>query len=228
MFERFSDQARRVIVLTQEQAREHGHDFIGAEHMLLAILRACEIGSAATTARALAQLGIDPAAARAKIALTHGPSEPSATGNIPFTQQAKKVLENSLREAQALNHAHIEPSHLLLALTSVAADDPDTPLGTARATLGFSHDDLRKALRTVTESRDEVPEALPYSPQATTALARADVEARESGSSSIDAGHVLLGLLTVDDEIVHPALRALGVDPQQLTAEVLARQPRRD
>ncbi|MFI7003054.1 Clp protease N-terminal domain-containing protein [Nocardia sp. NPDC050175] len=226
MFERFSDQARRVIVLTQEEARERGHDYIGAEHMLLAVLRACEIGSAATTARALAELGIDPTTARAQIALTPGTADHSMSGHIPFTKQARKALENSLREAQELEHAHIEPSDLLLALTSTAADDPETPVGAAVTTLGLTHEKLRQALRSVAKYRVAATVTPHFTTQAQKALARADSEARKSNSNRVDTGHLLLGLLAQEDEVVRPALQALGIDPEQLATEVLNRLPR--
>lgn len=228
MFERFSDQARRVIVLTQEEARERGHDYIGAEHMLLAVLRACEIGSAATTARALAELGIDPAISRAQISLAPGTVDHRASGNIPFTKQARKALENSLREAQALNHAHIEPSDLLLALTSTADDDPETPVGTAVTALGLTHEKLRRALRVVATYQTASSVTPHFTTKAQQALARADIEARKSTGSGVDTGHLLLGLLAQKDEVVYPALQALGIDPQRLAAEVLDRLPRKE
>ncbi|WP_433663690.1 Clp protease N-terminal domain-containing protein [Nocardia sp. CA-128927] len=226
MFERFSDQARRVIVLTQEEARERGHDYIGAEHMLLAVLRACEIGSAATTARALAELGIDPATARAQIALTPGAADHGKSGHIPFTKQARKALENSLREAQALNHVHIEPSDLLLALTSTADDDPETPVGTAVTTLGLTHEKLRRAL--LAGARYQTPATVTphFTMQAQKALVRAEIEARKSNKTSVDTEHLMLGVLAQENEVVHAALQALGVDPQQLSTEVLNRLPR--
>ncbi|MFI6166072.1 Clp protease N-terminal domain-containing protein [Nocardia sp. NPDC051052] len=228
MFERFSDQARRVIVLTQEEARERGHDYIGAEHMLLAILRACEIGSAATTARALAELGIEPAAARAQIALTPGTAEHGLSGHIPFTKQARKALENSLREAQRLEHVHIEPSDILLALTSTADDDPETPVGTAVTTLGLTHEKLRRALRAASTYRAATIVTPHFTTRAQQALARADVEARKSNSDRVDVGHLLLGLLAPDDEVVRSALQALGIEPEQLATEVRNRLPREE
>ncbi|MFE9583066.1 Clp protease N-terminal domain-containing protein [Nocardia sp. NPDC006044] len=228
MFEKFSDQARRVIVLTQEEARERGHDYIGAEHMLLAVLRACEIGSAATTARALTELGIDPPTAKAQIALTPGTADNSVSGHIPFTEQARKALENSLREARALNHAHIEPSDLLLALTSTADDDPETPIGTAVTALGLTYERLRRALR-VGATYQAVPSVTPhFTTAAQQALARATVEARQSTESGVDTGHLLLGLLAREDGIVYPALRALGIDPQQLATEIRHRLAREE
>ncbi|PXX56546.1 ATP-dependent Clp protease ATP-binding subunit ClpC [Nocardia tenerifensis] len=226
MFEKFSDQARRIIVLTQEEARERGHGYIGAEHMLLAVLRACEIGSAATTARALAELAIDPASARASIALTPGTAEHGVSSHIPFTKQARKALENSLREARSLGHEHIEPSDLLLSLTGVATDDPESPVGTAVTALGLTQEKFRRALRAGATYRTGATVAPHFTPQALKALARANAEAREADRGRVDTRHLLLGLLTEEDEFVHPALQALGVDAEQLAAEVRSRPPR--
>ncbi|MEV6561819.1 Clp protease N-terminal domain-containing protein [Nocardia sp. NPDC051756] len=147
------------------------------------------------------------------------------SGHIPFTKQARKALENSLREAQALNHVHIEPSDLLLALTSTAADDPETPVGTAVTALGLTHEKLRRALR-VGATYQAAPSITPhFTTKAQQALARANIEARKSSGSGVDTGHLLLGLLAQEDEVVHPALQALGIDPQQLATEILDRLP---
>ncbi|ASF08601.1 hypothetical protein NBRGN_038_00070 [Nocardia brasiliensis NBRC 14402] len=228
MFEKFSDHARRVVVFSQEAARDLHHGYIGAEHMLLAVLDLCEREPTLGAAAALAQLGIEPKAALARIALPPGPGDLNVSGYIPFTKQARKVLENSLREAQALDDAHIGPSHLLLALTSAAANDPETPIGTAIATLELSHENLRAALRAGTAARAAASVTPQFAPQAIKALAVAKVHAQQSGSSTVDLGHLLLGLLALDDDVVRPAFDALEVDRGRLADEVLGRLPRRE
>ncbi len=119
MFERFTDQARRVLVLAQEEARSLRHDFIGTEHMLLGLVR--EGGSLG--ARALADLGVTLDAARARVMEKIGPA-PGPAGDPaddpPFTPRAKKVLELSLREALQLGHSHIRAEHILLGLVREA------------------------------------------------------------------------------------------------------------
>lgn len=112
MFERFTDRARRVLVLAQEEARLLDHNFIGTEHLLLGLLREQE----GIAARALSASGITLEAVRAKVEETIGPSGSSPTGSPPFTPRAKKVLELSLREALTLNHNYIGTEHLLLGL----------------------------------------------------------------------------------------------------------------
>src|ERR1700684_3847774 len=112
MFERFTDRARRALVLAQEEARLLNHSFIGTEHILLGLLHE-EEGVAAT---ALQHLGFSLEAPRAKVEETIGLSGTSPTGSPPFTPRAKKVLELSLREALQLGHNYIGTEHMLLGL----------------------------------------------------------------------------------------------------------------
>jgi ATP-dependent Clp protease ATP-binding subunit ClpC len=114
VFERFTDRARRVVVLAQEEARILNHNYIGTEHLLLGILHEEDgIG-----ARALTAVGISLPRARAEVEELIGHGKSSPTGHIPFTPRSKKVLELSLREALKLNHNHVGSEHLLLGLLS--------------------------------------------------------------------------------------------------------------
>jgi ATP-dependent Clp protease ATP-binding subunit ClpA len=112
MFERFTDQARRVVVLAQEEARMLGHGYIGTEHILLGLLSEGE-GQAA---QALAALEISLEAAREQVAEIIGEGTGQPAGHIPFTPRTKKVLELSLREAQRLGDGYIGTEHILLGL----------------------------------------------------------------------------------------------------------------
>jgi len=112
MFERFTDQARRVVVQAQEEARALGHDYIGTEHILLGLLSERE----GLAAQALSSLGISLDAAREQVVETAGKGAGQQSGHIPFTPRTKKVLELSLREAQRLGHDHIGTEHILLGL----------------------------------------------------------------------------------------------------------------
>ena len=118
MFERFTDRARRVVVLAQEEARMLNHDYIGSEHILLALIH--EDGGVA--AQALGSLGVTEEAARQQVEeiIGRGQQDPPH-GHIPFTPRAKKVLQLSMREAIALGHAYIGTEHILLGL--VREDD---------------------------------------------------------------------------------------------------------
>src|SRR3954464_13484258 len=112
LFERFTDRARRVLVLAQEEARLLNHNFIGTEHILLGLIHEGE----GVAAKALEQLGISLEAVREKVEETTGPAGSSTTGSPPFTPRAKKVLELSLREALQLGHNYIGTEHMLLGL----------------------------------------------------------------------------------------------------------------
>lgn len=112
MFERFTDRARRVLVLAQEEARLLNHNFIGTEHILLGLIHEGE----GVAAKALESLGISLEAVREKVEELIGPAAGAAAGSPPFTPRAKKVLELSLREALQLGHNYIGTEHMLLGL----------------------------------------------------------------------------------------------------------------
>jgi ATP-dependent Clp protease ATP-binding subunit ClpA len=112
VFERFTDRARRVIVLAQEEAQLLNHNYVGTEHLLLGLAREGQ----GVAAKALESLGIRLEAVRSQVeeVIGRGPRAPS--GHVPFTPRAKKVLELSLREAKQLGHDYIGTEHLLLGL----------------------------------------------------------------------------------------------------------------
>lgn len=112
MFERFTDRARRVVVLSQEEARILNHNFIGTEHILLGVVHEGE--SAAATA--LARRGVTLDAARAGVEAIIGRGASALSSHIPFTPRAKKVLELSLREASQRGDGHIGAEHILLGI----------------------------------------------------------------------------------------------------------------
>ncbi|HET9173382.1 MAG TPA: Clp protease N-terminal domain-containing protein [Actinospica sp.] len=112
MFERFTDQARRVVVLAQEEARLLHHNYLGTEHLLLGVIRERD----GLAARALADLGVSLEAVRDEVLVIIGRGERTPTGHIPFTPRAKKVLELTLREALQLGTDYIGTEHLLLGL----------------------------------------------------------------------------------------------------------------
>ena len=112
MFERFTDRARRVVVLAQEEARLLNHNYIGTEHILLGLIHEGE----GVAAKALESLGISLEAVRNQVEEIIGQGGASPSGHIPFTPRAKKVLELSLREALQLGHNYIGTEHILLGL----------------------------------------------------------------------------------------------------------------
>ncbi|GAA3666684.1 ATP-dependent Clp protease ATP-binding subunit [Microbacterium marinilacus] len=112
MFERFTDRARRVVVLAQEEAKMLNHNYIGTEHILLGLIHEGE----GVAAKALESLGISLDAVREQVQDIIGQGQQQPTGHIPFTPRAKKVLELSLREALQLGHNYIGTEHILLGL----------------------------------------------------------------------------------------------------------------
>src|SRR6201998_3343559 len=112
MFERFTDRARRVVVLAQEEARMLNHNYIGTEHTVRALTREGE----GVAAKALESLGISLDAVRQQVEEIIGQGQQAPSGHIPFTPRAKKVLQLSLREALQLGHNYIGTEHILLGL----------------------------------------------------------------------------------------------------------------
>jgi ATP-dependent Clp protease ATP-binding subunit ClpC len=112
MFERFTDRARRVVVLAQEEARMLDHNYIGTEHVLLGLLHEGE----GVAAKALDAMGIGLNAVRQQVEEIIGRGQNTPSGHIPFTPRAKKVLELSLREALQFGHNYIGTEHILLGL----------------------------------------------------------------------------------------------------------------
>ncbi len=118
MFTRFTDRARRVVVLAQDEARELGHSFAGTEHLLLGLLAEGE----GIAALALESLGISLEEARDRVEEIAGRGQDAPAGHIPFTPPAKQVLERALREAMQLGHHYIGTEHLLLSLIAEGDD----------------------------------------------------------------------------------------------------------
>ena len=119
MFERFTDRARRVVVLAQEEATALNHDYVGTEHILIALVR--ETGGVA--AQAMESLGVTAEAARERVRVIDGPGKPGAPGqpggkpgHLPFTPHGRMTLQLALREAMALGHGYIGTEHILLGL----------------------------------------------------------------------------------------------------------------
>ncbi len=110
MFERFTDRARRVVILAQDEARAMNHNYVGTEHILLGLIHEGE----GIAAKALGQLGISLEGARTQVEEIIGKGTQAPAGHIPFTARAKRVLELSLREALQLNHPYIGTEHILL------------------------------------------------------------------------------------------------------------------
>jgi ATP-dependent Clp protease ATP-binding subunit ClpC len=145
MFERFTSEARRVVVLAQEEARDLNHNYIGTEHLLLGLLHE----GRGAAANALASMDITLEAARQDVVVHIGQGKEAPRGHIPFTPPAKKCLELSLREALQLSHRYIGTGHILLGLISNGDDAAVRILGR----LGADLDRLRA--RVIVELQDD-------------------------------------------------------------------------
>jgi ATP-dependent Clp protease ATP-binding subunit ClpA len=237
MFERFTNRARRVVVLSQEEARELGHNYIGTEHILLGLLG--EQGGMA--AQVLERFGISLIPVREEVTAQVGPGGEPVKSRIPFTPRAKKVLEFSLREALALHHNYIGTEHILLGLAREAdavgaqimkahgADYMAVRQGVldllpaAQTTQG--HRWLRRrqpAVGGTPETADiaEIGEPeLSTTPAAEASLALAALLA---GPGPVGSHHLMLATLEDPNTTVARTLTGLGVDLDQAKAALRA------
>jgi ATP-dependent Clp protease ATP-binding subunit ClpC len=195
VFERFTDQARRVVVLSQEEARLLAHDHIGAEHLLLGLVHPGD----GVAARALAAVGLTLEGVRAEVERVVGRGEGPTPNHIPFTPGAKRTLEGSLREALRGGEDHIDTEHILLGL--LGAEDPVVgqvfeALGTDSATVRQQSVDLippsgpSGPARRWTLVGQTGPE-LPLSRELSALLGEAIALAQEAGASSVTPEHLM-------------------------------------
>jgi ATP-dependent Clp protease ATP-binding subunit ClpC len=144
MFERFTDRARRVVVQAQKEAKALDHNYIGSEHLLLGLTHESIGGVAAET---LESLGIGLDTVRQRVEEVIGPGSQAPSGHIPFTPEAKKALELSLRESVQLRHQYIGTEHILLALIR----EGDSVAGRVLAELGADLDGARQEVIRILE-----------------------------------------------------------------------------
>lgn len=158
MFERFTDQARRVASLAQEEARMLKHNRVGTEHLLLGLMQVDD----GVAARSLELMGISLAAVRGQVDEITGPGRWMPPVNIPYAPQAKKVLDLSLREALALGDHTIGTEHLLLALIR----DGESPAAHVLATLGLDPAGARQqVIQLLRDGREEEQRNGPGAPR---------------------------------------------------------------
>jgi ATP-dependent Clp protease ATP-binding subunit ClpC len=208
MFERFTERARIVIVVAQEEARRLQHNYIGTEHILMGLLREEE----GVAAQVLASLGMTEELARAQIVRVVGTGDETSSNQIPFTARAKEVLELSLRESLSLGHDYIGTEHILLGLVAEGE-------GVAMRVL----QDLGVEARAV---KNAIVDGL-FSPDTSQAslrqaAARAVEQATEIAAAAgrpVDAGDLVVAL-AVGDEMVREVLgRYVSVEELQARLE---------
>jgi ATP-dependent Clp protease ATP-binding subunit ClpC len=149
VFERFTDRARRVVVLAQEEARLLDHSYIGTEHILLGLVHEEE----GLAARALELLGISLVAVRREVEQSIGRGDGPPAGHVPFTPRAKKVLELSLREALQLGHNYIGTEHILLGLVR----EGEGVAATVLQSFGVELERVREVVIDLVQGRDVEP-----------------------------------------------------------------------
>jgi ATP-dependent Clp protease ATP-binding subunit ClpA len=234
MFERFTNRARHVVVMAQEEARDLQHNYIGTEHILLGLLGEPE----GMAGQALTRLGFTSDGVRQEIISRVGLGKKPIGGHIPFTPRAKKVLELGLREALQLNHNYIGTEHILLGVIRegdgvaaqiliAQAQDLLTvrmavldllPAGSA----GSAGQGGRRWLRRRSaappgeeEQHGGQDEEVRTTPAADSSL---DEAARLAGGQPVGSHHLLLAALGDGDSAASRALAALGVDLEQARA----------
>ncbi len=237
MFEKFTERARQVVVLAQQEARALKHNYIGTEHILLGLL--CEEEGVA--ARVLESLEITVERVRAQVVRIVGSGEEVTSGQIPFTPQAKKVLELALREALTLGHNYIGTEHILLGLVreneGVAsrilldfdADAEKLRTEVVRMLSGPESRQLREVTMVSGRMTRRTVDAA-WLDGLAPILDRLAAEIRGQLGREPDAGDLLLVLACAPDTPAARALAELGVEPDALwgTVERLRQQLARD
>jgi ATP-dependent Clp protease ATP-binding subunit ClpA len=216
MFERFSGEARQVVVHAQTVARDLQHDYIGTEHVLLGLFDA----PASVPARALRQLGLTKETVKADVEKMIGRGkEPSGGGHIPFTPRAKKVLELALREALKLKHNYIGTEHILLGLVREGE-------GVAARIMVERIGDLGRVRGAVLAEMGgqplEAEGGMPLRRHKTTGAAEDAVTAAEAlaGGAPIGSHHLLEALVRAEGSMAARVLADLGVDPEVVAAKI--------
>ncbi|HJS93238.1 MAG TPA: Clp protease N-terminal domain-containing protein [Solirubrobacteraceae bacterium] len=234
MFERFTERARQVVVLAQEEARTLKHDHVGAEHILLGLLRAHD----GIAARVLESFDITIERVRGEVVRIVGVGQAVTSGQMPFTPEAKHVLELSLREAIGLGHNYIGTEHILLAVLTLGEGV------SARILLdcGAESEQIREAVIR-TASPPPAPAAEPAVPNAPPPsgngfeewirvgpgaglrrlLMVAAARALDDGRDGVQPRDVLLALTR--DQQIGPALAELGVDDAAILRVLERHQP---
>jgi len=213
MFERFTTDARSVVVRAQEEARDLRHNKIGTEHVLLGLLAL----PTSVAAQTLNKLGVTATSVRAEVVATTGIGETPQSGHIAFSPRAKKVLELSLREALQLKHNYIGTEHILLALEREGD-------GLASRILVNQVHDLGAIRSTVHELIDGGhPESRSGDdPVPRTAAANEVVSAAQAlaGDAPMGSHHLLEALIRADGSMAAKVLSSLGVDPAAIATKV--------
>src|SRR6185369_16172986 len=223
MFERFTTQARHVVVLAQEEAAGLDHNYIGTEHILLGLLGEPD----GIAARALAELDLSLDMTRSRVVAAVGRGKKPVHGHIPFTPRAKKVLEKSLREALALRHNYIGTEHILLGLLDLREGLAEVILREWKV----DTPDLReRVLALVAAATADKAAGIPATSGSTRRVVRADIDSGVLGVEEVEARHTAAAAAGIsaasgyagDDPVgSHHLLLALLNDPNSAATRTL-------
>ncbi|MER5200841.1 Clp protease N-terminal domain-containing protein [Streptomyces sp. NPDC002755] len=210
-FERFTVEARKVVVTAQEEARLLKHDYIGTEHILLGLLAAPDT----VAAKVLHGLGYDKETAQADIAAAVEPGTQELSGHIPFAPRAKKTLDLALREAQQLHHTSIGTEHILLALVSEGE-------GVGARVLAGRIDPISRIRAAVLASVEgsQAVAAGPWPAGTPAAEDTVSVASALAGGAPVGSHHLLEAMLRAENSMAARVLRELGVDPGAVAAKI--------
>jgi len=212
MFERFTDNARAVVVTAQNEARSFRHSRIGTEHILLGLYNS----PSGIAAEALQQLGITSEMVRADIESMVGKGDGTPSGHIPFSPRAKKVLELALREALQLSHNYIGTEHILLALEREGEGIAVKILATRT---GGTQDVVRTVRALIAEHSGSG--GAPTRPKRTTAADEVVTAAEAlAGGAPMGSHHLLEALIRAEGSMAATVLARLGVSPDAIADTV--------
>jgi ATP-dependent Clp protease ATP-binding subunit ClpA len=219
VFERFTQRARQVVVLAQDEARAFRHTTIGTEHILLGLLREEE----GLAARVLQSLDITVDEVRAQVVRIAGEGDEVPRGQIPFTPRAKKVLELALREALFLRHNYIGTEHILLGLTR----ENEGVAAQILLDLGADADKIRNEITRMLDRASRVQPAADmgdlherYTTRARRVITIAREEAKGLRHDYIGTEHILLGLLDEEEGLAARVLGSLDITVEEVRAQV--------
>ena len=210
-FEKFTMNARQVVVAAQEEARGLNHNYIGTEHILLGLLDSPD----STAAKVLHQLGLTKDTAYADVVAMVGPGLQQPRGHIPFTKRAKKALDLALDEARRLRHDYVGTEHILLALVTEGE--------------GVAAKVLAERITPVSKIRAAVLAALAGAQHGATGPWPGGTAATEetvaaastlAGGAPVGSHHLLEALLRAENSMAATVLRELGVDPAAVAAKI--------
>ncbi len=210
-FEKFSERARKVLTLAQEEAQRFNHNYIGTEHILLGLVREGE----GVAAKVLANLGVELPKVRSAVEFIIGRGERTSSGEIGLTPRAKKVIELAVDEARRLNHHYIGTEHILLGLVK----EEEGVAARVLINMGVSLPKMRSAVEYVIGPGEKVTTAgTGLTTRAKRVIELAIDEARQMGHNYIGTEHLLLGLLREADGVAAGVLDSFSVTLEKARA----------